>query len=227
MFLVAGRSPSRDKDRGNQVPGLWVNHAGELRPETSSEKGGSIMRWSFRKTLDMAPWKSDYPHGTIQDGDEVYLFCHSLMMGLFRDPEVPPRVASPVCWSDKHPNQVKAFSPAMYWWFAEMYDQNQLDQLNSTDRDLVVPTAGLVGNAVAEEARVDRPGEGSAAWLGAFDKDAGPRRSSTASMFGGDVLTWKLLDRYAGMGTTTSDMLARMAKEGFEPARFRVRFVNK
>lgn len=207
------------------MAGLWVNHAGELRPETSSEKGGSIMRWSFRKTLDMAPWKSGYPHGTIQDGDEVYLFCHSLMMGLFRDPAVPPRVASPVCWSNKYPNQVKAFSPALYWWFAEMYDKNQLDHLNSDDAALVVPTAGLVGNTVAEEAKSISPAEGSAAWLGAFDKDADPMLSKPFNIFTYPIIQ-RQLDRYAGMGTT-SDMLARMTKEGFEPARFRVRFVNK
>lgn len=181
------------------------------------------MRWSFRKTLAMAPWKSHDHHGTIQDGDEVYLFCHSLMMGLFRDPDVPPRVASPVCWSDKHPNQVKAFSPAVYWWFAEMYDKNQLDQLNSTDRDWVVPTARLVGNTVAEEAKSTSLPEGFAAWRGAFDKDADPALSIQSDVLRQAVI-WKKLDRCAGMGTT-SDMLARMAKEGFEPARFRVRFV--
>ena len=127
------------------------------------------MRWSFRKSLEMGPWESRYPPNVIQHGDEVYLFSHSMMLGLFREPEAQPRVGSPVCLNASK-SQIKAFSPATYWSWTELYDEEKTDQ---HDTDLGVLVSKIAGNAVAAEAEAMvattadvRP------WLDAFDEAA-------------------------------------------------------
>jgi hypothetical protein len=62
-FLVTAPTYSRSRDQGNQIPGLWVNNSGQLKPETAP--GAQICRWSFRKfkytNVDnsVVPWSKD------------------------------------------------------------------------------------------------------------------------------------------------------------------------
>jgi hypothetical protein len=193
------------------------------------------MRWSIRKSLEMGPWQSKYPRYPIQDGDEVYLFCHSLMLGLFRDPGAPPRVRSPVCRSTKFPTQIKAFTAANNWSWAQTYDEGRTQ---GADTNQVVWTSAVAGNTVAAEARqhpVLGNGVDSKPWLGALDKGVAEAHSGIASedvatlrMFGAslDAINSPMLNKFAGMGPW-SDMLTHMANDDFRPARCRVRFAER
>jgi hypothetical protein len=218
LFLTASESPSRDKNRGEQVPGLWVNGDGYLRPETSSDPN-AIMRWSLRKSFDIRQWRPQYPHEIINDGDEVYLFCHSMMLGLFREPERPPFVASPVCVSSSSPNDVRAFSPAPsqagFWVWAHAFDEGRAQGDTAT---LAYNASRCATIAVAREAQKSNlagPAFGQATWARAVDL---PDATSHAEMINTAVAMPML-------GMTESDMLNRMFNGGYELARFKVRYV--
>jgi hypothetical protein len=190
----------------------------------------------------MRPWHSQPPHNNwINGGDEVYLFCHSMCLGLFRDPDTPPRVASPVCQSTNPDflTQIKTFSPAKTWFMSHGYDEGETNVLTHW----FVLASRLAGTAVAVEAAAQPPTEPRVMpWLGAFDNEAEDEAAAKippASNWPAFLISAGFSypghdEKYlpAGFRDTgrpgsriTSDMLARMAKDGFEPARFKVRFV--
>ncbi|KAH7311137.1 hypothetical protein BKA65DRAFT_484916 [Rhexocercosporidium sp. MPI-PUGE-AT-0058] len=120
LFLVADTKYQRDKRRANQIPGLWVDQVGKIKPEWAT--GSKIARWSLRRledtntklTPDVArtasmffnslnridpsivspPWDTTTDK-VIKEGDQVILFSHSVNIGYFRDPNFPPSDASP------------------------------------------------------------------------------------------------------------------------------------
>ncbi len=263
LFLTANKPHSRDYRCGNQVPGVWVNEAGELQPEALTEQSPTankphpppeevmgppptVMRWSFRKSLEMGPWQSKSPRPEIQDGDDVYLFCHSMMLGLFKDPDAPPRVGSPVCRSANFPAQIRAFSPSRSWSWAATYEKGASDPVSVTD--WLVLLSKLAGNAVAAEAQVMAARAIEVGmWRGAFDKEAEYEAAAKKDGENEGNVPWPVwFDtvglKYSGSGhyaafnpqrgcapegiRITSDMLARMDKDGFQPARFTVHFVE-
>ncbi len=199
------------------------------------------MRWSFRKSLEMGLWQSKDHRHTVNYGDEVYLFCHSMMLGLFRDPDAPPRVGNPVCRSFRFPDQIKASSPAKSWTWATMFYELGCGEALLTDNGVLM--SKLAGNAVAAEAQARAAQAPKVIWRGAFDHQA----ENEAAARKEDKLHWQTcfdsfgLNRsgtgpYAAFspgkklpfeGTrVASNMLQRMANDGFLPVRFRVRFVD-
>jgi len=75
LILVCGEEYSRQEARVGQMPGLFVNAHGWLKPESSS--GGYICRWSLRRIEQAAnPWNPrQFPTDYIKDGDQVMLFA--------------------------------------------------------------------------------------------------------------------------------------------------------
>jgi hypothetical protein len=89
---VTGEEYGRQKAKGYQIPGLWVNAHGWLKPESSS--GAYICRWSFRRVQTTGPWNPQTQPDDIHDGDQVALYCHSIGFGLYADVNTPP-IAAP------------------------------------------------------------------------------------------------------------------------------------
>jgi hypothetical protein len=173
------------------------------------------MRWSLRKTYEMRPWQPKYPHEIIQDGDEVYLFCHSMLMGMFRDPEMqPPKAASPVCYSSIK-QEVRAFSPALprdnKWHWSQIFDEGRDGGIN--DRELYKASDWLGDRVHAEATK----------W-GSEPPSVFSSQRTWAGAIGAPKLDFIV---HAAFGLPDhSTMLTRMSDEGgFEPLRFKVKFV--
>lgn len=154
LILVCGEEYGRQKAHGFQIPGLFVNAHGWLKPESSS--GGYICRWSLRRVEQAAnPWNPrQTPPDYIQDGDQVMLFCHSIGYGPYADVNIPPRKAPAVKyhsgaqqvlilgWGDGQGGE---------WDKAHRYDEGRLnqDELKSFyEEDSVV--SQFLGSPVAE-----------------------------------------------------------------------------
>lgn len=72
---------------------MWVNQDGKIKSENSTESSKPIMRWSLLKTQSTAiELKSQFSPDAevINDGDKVYLYCHSMGGGYFGDLNHPP-----------------------------------------------------------------------------------------------------------------------------------------
>jgi hypothetical protein len=177
------------------------------------------MRWSLRKSFDMRQWRPQYPHEIINDGDEVYLFCHSMMLGMFRDPERPPSAASPVCVSSSSPNDIRAFSPSPLQsstrWWAQAFDEGRTQ---GVDTDYMYNASWYACSAVFQEAQKSNlpgPAFSQATWASAVNFF----EVLSATNFVNEMVATQLL------GTRESNMLNRMFNGGYEPARFKVRYV--
>ncbi|KAK5048993.1 hypothetical protein LTR84_005415 [Exophiala bonariae] len=95
LILVTGDKYAPEKSKNYQIPGMWVNPSGRLKPETSTV-GSYICRWSFRRTTSSGRWTPNQPDSEIKDGDQVNLFCHSIGLGSYVDYDRPPSYASRV-----------------------------------------------------------------------------------------------------------------------------------
>lgn len=130
LILVAGEGYERQKSKGYQISGFWVNAHGWLKPETSS--GAYICRWSFRRIQAAGPWN---PRPTqpdeIHDGDQVTLFCHSIGYGLYADVNMPPINAPAVKYHSAAQQLIcHGFGDPQRggWDLAHKYDEGKLTQ---------------------------------------------------------------------------------------------------
>lgn len=99
VFLVTGTSYKRHPDKGDQIPGLFVNSNGQLKPE--GVEPSDINRFSFRLAGAAGRWKKydTQPPEILKSGDQVNIYCHSLGIGPYANIEKPPKVASAVLYS--------------------------------------------------------------------------------------------------------------------------------
>jgi hypothetical protein len=99
VFLVTGNSYERSSEKGGQIPGLFVNSLGQLKPESVAPS--DINRFSFRLAGSGGHWKKydTQPLETLKSGDQVNVYCHSLGVGPYANIENPPRRATPIQYS--------------------------------------------------------------------------------------------------------------------------------
>jgi hypothetical protein len=99
VFLIVASSYQRSSEKGGQIPGLFVNSLGQLKPENVPPS--DINRFSFRLAGSGGQWKryDAQPLETLKSGDQVNIYCHSLGVGSYANIENPPRRATPIQYS--------------------------------------------------------------------------------------------------------------------------------
>ena len=101
MYVFAGTSPSRDPSRNNQYQGIFVDRFGTLKPEHIEDNMKQVTRFSLRLAGQRGSWRGGpgQPFETIQSGDHVNIYCHSLGVGPYARDKYPPTHGVPVLYS--------------------------------------------------------------------------------------------------------------------------------
>jgi hypothetical protein len=80
IYLLAGNDLHRDPKLNNQIQGIFVDDRGKIKPEMVESKLKQVTRFSIRLAGQAGRWRkyNEQPFETIQSGDKVNLYCHSL-----------------------------------------------------------------------------------------------------------------------------------------------------
>jgi hypothetical protein len=88
-----------------------VDERGKIKPEMVESKLKQVTRFSIRLAGQADRWRkyNEQPFETIQSGDKINLYCHSLGVGPYANIEDPPAFATPILYS---PSERRLVLPA-------------------------------------------------------------------------------------------------------------------
>ncbi|ETI25420.1 hypothetical protein G647_02193 [Cladophialophora carrionii CBS 160.54] len=111
VYLLAGNEFHRNPKLNNQIQGIFVDEGGKIKPEMVESKLRQVTRFSIRLAGQEGCWRkyNQQPFETIQSGDKVNLYCHSVGVGPYANIEHPPEIATPVLYS---PTERRLLLPA-------------------------------------------------------------------------------------------------------------------
>ncbi|OCT47236.1 hypothetical protein CLCR_02283 [Cladophialophora carrionii] len=111
IYLLAGNEFQRNPKLNNQIQGIFVDEGGKIKPEMVESKLRQVTRFSIRLAGQGGWWRkyNQQPFETIQSGDKVNIYCHSVGVGPYANIEHPPGIATPVLYS---PTERRLLLPA-------------------------------------------------------------------------------------------------------------------